>query len=402
MDAVSQRKIDRYFGALICRFLSLFPCTRKPVKAPGRILVILISEMGSLVLGYTMFGRIREKYPDADLHVLLFKKNREVLDLLEIIPSENVITLDDSSLSKFVYDSLAAIHRLRSLSFDVVIDCELFSRVSSIFSFLSGAPLRAGFHPHTMEGLYRGRFINRPVLYNTYRHISDQFLALVESIDSQTFPPNKVCQNANASTEIPKLRLKDGELQAAETKLYRDFPSVKGKKLVLIYPSGGILPIRAWPLDYFCRTAKVILDRGFAVGIVGLESDKGLAGTIQDYCQDSSCIDLSGYTSTVRELLVLFHLSPLLISNDGGPGQLAAMTPIRTILFFGPETPDLYGPKSSNTKVFFKEIGCSPCLTAYNHRNSPCDGDNRCLSRITPDEVLECAFKMLADATRVS
>ena len=395
MDVGLQRKIDQAVGPLICRALSLFSGGRAPSEPPKRILIILLSEMGSLVLGCSMFRRIREKYPQASIHAMVFEKNREILDLLEVIPPENVITLSDGSLGGLVSDSLAAIRKMRELRFDVVIDCELFARVSSIFSYFSGAPLRVGFHRHTMEGLYRGDFINRPVLYNPYRHISEQFLALVDAIESPSVPKNKCSSCADVSKEAPKLRMKQGEQEAMQKRLLGDFPAVAGKKLVLIYPSGGILPIRAWPLEYFCRMAKDLIDRGHAVAVIGLPGDKELAKAIQEHSRSPLCIDLTGYTKTIRELLVLFHFSSLLITNDGGPGQFAVMTPIRSILFFGPETPELYGPISSGTKVFFSGIACSPCLTAYNHRNSPCDGDNQCLKVIKPDTVLACALEML-------
>ncbi|HEX7538943.1 MAG TPA: glycosyltransferase family 9 protein [Syntrophales bacterium] len=397
MDVGIQRKIDQGLGPLICRALSLFSGKHEQAGTPQRILIILLSEMGSLVLGCSMFRSIREKYPQASIHAMVFEKNREILDLLEVIPPENVMTLSDRSLGGLVSDSLAAIKKMRELHFDVVIDCELFARVSSIFSFFSGAPLRVGFHRHTMEGLYRGDFINRPVLYNPYRHISDQFLALVDAIESSSVPKNKFASFADVSKEAPKLRMKEGEREAMQKRLLGDFPSVAGKKLVLLYPSGGILPIRAWPLEYFCRMAKDLIDRGHAVAVIGLPGDKELARAIQEHCRSPLCIDLTGYTKTIRELLVLFHFSSLLITNDGGPGQFAVMTPIRSILFFGPETPELYGPSSPGTKVFFSGIACSPCLTAYNHRNSPCDGDNRCLKVITPESVLECALEMLAE-----
>jgi ADP-heptose:LPS heptosyltransferase len=397
MDVGLQRKIDQAFGPLICRALSLFAGKREPAGTPQRILIILLSEMGSLVLGSSMFRRIREKYPQASIHAMVFEKNREILDLLEVIPPENVMTLSENSLGGLVSDSLAAIRKMRELRFDVVIDCELFARVSSIFSFFSGAPMRVGFHRHTMEGLYRGDFINRPVLYNPYRHISDQFLALVDAIESSSVPKNKFATCADVPKEAPKLSLKAGEQKAMQKRLLGDFPAVTGNKLVLLYPSGGILPIRAWPLEYFCRTAKDLIDRGHAVAVIGLPGDKELARAIQEHCRSPLCIDLTGYTKTIRELLVLFHFSSLLITNDGGPGQFAVMTPIRSILFFGPETPELYGPISSGTKVFFSGIACSPCLTAYNHRNSPCDGDNRCLKVITPESVLECALGMLGE-----
>jgi ADP-heptose:LPS heptosyltransferase len=399
MDVGVQRKIDQGLGPLICRALSLFSGKREPAGTPQRILIILLSEMGSLVLGCSMFRRIREKYPQASIHAMVFEKNREILDLLEVIPPENVLTLGEGSLGGLVSDSLAAIRKMRELRFDVVIDCELFARVSSIFSFFSGAPLRVGFHRHTMEGLYRGDFINRPVLYNPYRHISDQFLALVDAIESPSVPKNKFTSCADVPKEAPKLILKAGELEVMEKRLLGDFPAVTGKKLVLLYPSGGILPIRAWPLEYFCRTAKNLIDRGHAVAVIGLPGDKELARAIQEHSRSPLCIDLTGYTKTIRELLVLFHISSLLITNDGGPGQFAVMTPIRSILFFGPETPELYGPNSPGTKVFFSGISCSPCLTAYNHRNSPCDGDNRCLKVITPESVLECALGMLGEVS---
>jgi ADP-heptose:LPS heptosyltransferase len=399
MDVGVQRKIDQGLGPLICRALSLFAGKREPAGMPQRILIILLSEMGSLVLGCSMFRRIREKYPQASIHAMVFEKNREILDLLEVIPPENVMTLGEGSLGGLVSDSLAAIRKMRELRFDVVIDCELFARVSSIFSFFSGAPLRVGFHRHTMEGLYRGDFINRPVLYNPYRHISDQFLALVDAIESPSVPKNKFASFADVSKEAPKLRMKEGEREAMQKRFLGDFPAVTGKKLVLLYPSGGILPIRAWPLEYFCRTAKNLIDRGHAVAVIGLPGDKELARAIQEHSRSPLCIDLTGYTKTIRELLVLFHISSLLITNDGGPGQFAVMTPIRSILFFGPETPELYGPNSTGTKVFFSGISCSPCLTAYNHRNSPCDGDNRCLKVITPESVLECALGMLGEVS---
>jgi ADP-heptose:LPS heptosyltransferase len=147
--------------------------------------------MGALVLGYPMFQRLTEKFPDASLHILVFEKNREVVELLGIIPPENIIAINDRSLAVFARTALAALSQMRRLSLDAVIDCELFSRISTILSFLSGAATRVGFHPHTQEGLYRGNFMNRPVLYNPYQHISRQFLTLVDAIDSPTDPRAK-------------------------------------------------------------------------------------------------------------------------------------------------------------------------------------------------------------------
>ena len=51
---------------------------------------------------------------------------------------------------------------------------------------------------------------------------------------------------------------------------------------------------------------------------------------------------------------------------------------------------------SRNSHCFHLGLPCSPCLTAYNHRTSPCDGDNQCLKQITPEQVIAKAREMIA------
>ena len=138
------------------------------------------------------------------------------------------------------------------------------------------------------------------------------------------------------------------------------------------------------------------MDEGYAIGVIGMKADQPVAQVIADHCRSPHCVNLAGYTGSVRQLLALFHRASLLVTNDGGPGQFAALTPLPTITFFGPETPQLYQPLGSNGYSFFLSLPCSPCLTAYNHRTSPCDGDNQCLKLITPEQVLAKAREMLA------
>lgn len=402
MNLKFQRAVDRYAGVPICALLSLlerFRNSASSTEPPRRILVILLSEMGSLVLAYPMFARLKQRYPGASIYVLQFAKNREVLDLLGVIPEENVLTLDDRSLGGLLRDCLKAIRTLRALRIDAVIDCELFARISSIFSWLSGARLRVGFHRHTQEGLYRGSFINRPVMYNPYRHLSHQFLTMVEALESGSMPPVKFLPEPD-SGKPPQLEFAPLELEQAAAQLHRDFPALRDKKLVLVYPSGGILPIRAWPLESYRQLCQAFLDEGYAVAITGMKADRPLAQTLVDHCGNASCINLAGYTTSVRQLLALFHRASLLVTNDGGPGQFAALTSLPAITFFGPETPLLYQPLGANGYCFHQPLPCSPCLTAYNHRNSPCDGDNQCLKQITVSQVLAKAHEMLGVAER--
>ena len=400
MNIDFQCRVDRIAGVFICRILSLFSIMRKdtPMHAkPRKIMVILLSEMGSLVLARPMFDHIKKKYPNASIYVLLFEQNKEVLEILKVLPQENIFTVSNSSIKQLLGDSIHVLKKMRKIGIDTVLDCELFSRVGSIYSFLSGARIRAGFHPYTQEGLFRGDFINRPVLYNPYQHISQQFITLVEAIESGNVPTVKR-QVPIDCLKIQPMEVSRDEIDGMLRRFKNDFPNVTAKKIVLIYPGGGLLPIRAWPLSYYCMIAEDLIRNGFAVGIIGLKSDSEIASVILSHCRNANCIDLTGYTKTVRELMLLFHFASLLITNDGGPGHFASMTPVSTIVFYGPETPTLYGALDNKSVNFYANLSCSPCLTAYNHRNSPCDGNNLCLKSIHPEPVLKKSYEILNSA----
>lgn len=396
MNVAFQRKVDRFVGVPICWVLSLLSLfDRKEPSRTRKILIVLLSEMGALVLARPMLARLKEDYPEAELHALVFRQNKEVLDLLDMVPESNILTLRNDTLFHLLADGARALRQARNVGIDTVIDCELFSRISSILSYLSGAKKRVGFHPHTQEGLYRGRIINRPVLYNPYQHIARQFISMAQAVDSSGRPRVKRAVD-NDELHIAPLAADSEEIEAMLTRVMDDFPSVIGKSLVFLYPGGGLLPIRAWPLANYCRVAAELSRTGYAIGVIGLKEDAPLAREIQSQCGQDDCIDLTGYTETVRELMLLFHLGSLLITNDGGPVHFASMTPIPSIVFYGPETPTLYGPLDDKSTVYHSNLSCSPCLTAYNHRNSPCDGDNVCLKSIDPETVTEKARDILA------
>ena len=409
MNLNLQRWVDRWVGIPLCAAVSavdaLLNCFKPTVRAeaePRAIVVILLSDMGSLVLAHDMFKRLKTRYPNAPLHALLFHKNREILDLMGVIDPANVHTVDDNSFKGLWTSLVRAVTELRHAHVDVAIDCELFSRISSLLSYFSGAAVRVGFYRHTQEGLYRGTHINRRVPYNPYHHISAQFLALARSIDSTAHPVSKL--PATTLTQAPPhVALVPGLVPGIAQRLAADFPALAGKPLVLVYPGGGILPIRAWPLaSYTALCAELVAD-GCAVAVIGLKDDQALARQLVSQVQHTAAggiVDLTGYTRSIAELLALFHIARLLVTNDGGPGQFAALTPIWTLMLFGPETPSLYAPHTPRCYSFYSQWPCSPCLTAYNHRASYCDGDNQCLKVIQADTVLakarECLIEMAA------
>jgi ADP-heptose:LPS heptosyltransferase len=396
-----RRWFDRVLGAPLCWLLTLLHRLRRRDNPPDqvqRILIVALSEMGALVLARPMFDRLRDQHSSALLYVLCSEQNRPALDLLDVVPHERIIVVRTASLGALIRDSARALRRMRALRLDAVLDLELFARVSAILAGLSGAKIRVGFHRFTQEGLYRGDLMNRPVLYNPYQHISQQFVTLADAVTSTDVPAAKRLVTPER-LHVPPLVVRPGELAAARDALYRRYPSIAGRPLVFLCPGAGLLPIRAWPVASFGVVARDLIRRGCAIAIIGVAADREVAQAVERACESTACVDLTDYTPTVRDLALLLHLGVLLITNDGGTGHFAALTPIASIVLFGPETPVLYGSLSPRAVNLHKPLSCSPCLTAYNHRRSPCDGNNVCLKSISPEEVLAVATELIAAET---
>lgn len=205
-------------------------------------------------------------------------------------------------------------------------------------------------------------------------------------------PPAKIISKTARQYPSPRLAVTPQELDAARAKLARLVPSSVSRPLALLYASGGILPIRAWPQSRFESVARSWIEKGYSVGVIGLASDVAQARSLVAEVASEHCQVLAGQTASVRELVVFFHLARVLIANDGGPGHFAALADLPTVMLFGPESPRLYGSLAPRVIGLHREdTPCSPCLTAFNHRLSPCDGDNQCLKRIPAADALAAA-----------
>lgn len=107
---------------------------------------------------------------------------------------------------------------------------------------------------------------------------------------------------------------------------------------------------------------------------------------------NNRCFNFAGATS-LRQLPLLYSLAELMVTNDSGPGHFSSITAMPTFVLFGPETPALYGSLGNSTPVY-AGLACSPCVSAANHRKTPCT-DNVCLKAITVEQVFSLIEPLL-------
>jgi len=399
------RKLDFWVGIPSCFFLSLFYsakkffCPHPPLEKPiKKVLFLELSEIGSTILSYPAMRTLKELYPDSELFFWIFADNQDAVHLLNIIDRDKVLTVRTNNLLCFCKDIIQNLQRIREERIDAVIDMELFSRFSSILSFLSRARFRVGFGTFAQEGLYRGALRTHDVPYNPYQHISRNYLALVYALKSPPgqIPCVKECwKNSPGLLTLPVIESSQERKTRLWDMLHRENPEIERcRKKVVIHPGiQDALPLRRWPLDNYLQLVEKLSSLPDLMiiysGVGGSPKESGL----YDRLKGPRTINLIGKTH-IPDLIDLFNLSNLLISHDGGMIHIASLTRIPIIGIFGPETPDLYGPLKNNKTIFYASLSCSPCLTAYNHRVSPCN-ENRCVQAIPVDDVLQSAIRVL-------
>ena len=352
---------------------------------------IKLIEQGATVLAYSAISRAAHMVGRENVYFCVFQENREILDILGILPEENVFAIRHKHFFIFLADIIGALYKIRRIPIDAVVDMEFFARASAILSYLTGAKRRVGLHRYNSEAPYRGDLMTHRIQYNPYIHTSKTYNLLVEALNREPddIPLLKIpIDHVEEST--PKFIPKNDEIQEMKKLLVRSFGRDIEKPILLLNPNASdMLPLRKWSVENFITLGKYILNANASVSIVitGAPSEEKAAHEICAQIGSARAVNLAGKTS-LRSLIVLYTIADILVTNDSGPAHFASMTDIDTVVLYGPETPKLYGSLGNHFHPIEARIACSPCVNVFNHRFSPCT-NNVCMQNITVEEVLE-------------
>lgn len=392
------RQADRWLGVPLClaltgfrRLFDFFDDPRAPREPPRRILFVKLVEQGTSVLACSAIRRAVEMVGRENVYFLVFEENRFVLDAMGLIPSENIVAIRTGGLIQAALEALRVIRRLRSLGINTAIDLEFFARSSAALIYLAGARYRVGFHAFGGEGPYRGDLFTHRLRFNPYLHTAQTFRMLVEALTVQggrlpTFELAPVL----AEDSPPPFRASSSEVDQAREILEKASPRATFQPLILLNPNcSDLLPLRRWPIERYTELARRLLRRyqEVHVAMTGGPAEGDAVAAIVRQVGSDRCFNLAGRT-TLRQLLVIYGLAEVLVTNDSGPAHFATLTPIDVVTLFGPENPRLFAARTIRNHVFWAGITCSPCVSALNGRTSPCK-DNVCMQRIDVDQVFE-------------
>lgn len=332
--------------------------------SPRRILVLQLARLGDLVQTWPLLRQLRQAYPEAHLFLLA---DRSLADLAGMGPRvDDFYALDFREISLLAsqrpeeaYRRLARLlNDLQKPGFDLVFNLN-FSRLSLLTAYLLGGqvvgyqPVRGGREVWRepwlalVYGLVHARAFNR-------LHLSDVFRHLAPVSDPE--PAARPAQGSPAGEPVVALQLATRH------------------------------PRRTWPLGYFSRLAKLLVEKLEArVWLLGTGAERLLGEELLSSLEPpyrERLENLQGRTD-LTELAGHLAEADLVVSGDTGTLHLAAAlgTP-GVAVFFGPASCFETGPYGLGHVVLQAEPPCHPCREAGAECGAPF-----CQRMITPELV---------------
>ena len=288
------------------------------------ILLIQLKRIGDLILTTPAIAAVREKFPDAEITLVI---SDDAAELMPALTGVNRILLMKRSIA-----GLGTLATIASKRFDYCVDFTRNDR-SAFLVLLSHARKRIVSFRIKVRSKFRTRFYNEFVEHRMRdMHTIDYHLALLEPLGI-----------ANASRAI-QLDLP----QTAHEKAAQLRESFNLHKQFVVFHPGSARPEKFWD----ARKWADVIEHAGQNHDVDLVLTGGVGLLERTHLQDiqsklrRSIVDLSGKTDLLT-LAALLAQARLLVTVDSAPMHLAAATRTPQVILFGPTNPFHWRPRES-------------------------------------------------------
>ena len=293
-----------------------------------RILLIKPSSLGDVVMALPALSALHRSFPRARISWLI---RPEFAPLLEGHPHlDEIILFDRKSLAgawrslKAFRDLVSLVGELRSRRFDAVLDLQGLFRSASL-AWLSGGRQRFG--PSRRELAYFFYTTALPPRLE-WIHVVDYYLKLVGAMGAT---------DRRVEFVLPE---KPAAATAARNLLARH--AIDPARYAVLIP-GSAQVSKCWPAERFAALAgRLTSEHRLAVIATGSKSESAMVEQIRRLAKNPVA-NLASETS-LPELVEVLRSAKLVVSNDTGPGHIAAALGRPLVMLFSWSNPLRVGP----------------------------------------------------------
>ncbi|WFU19022.1 lipopolysaccharide heptosyltransferase II [Bradyrhizobium sp. CB3481] len=329
------------------------------------ILIVPYMWIGDFVRGHTVVRVLKERWPNRPVDLLVTPLCAPLVDYMPGVRAGIVFDLPRSRLALTKQRGLA--HELHARNYGTALVLPRTWK-AAIAPALAGIPERVGFFGEARVGL-----INRMRWgEKTLPRFIDKNAALALP-DGAPLPPE---------WPVPQLAV-----PPEQTARWRQENGLGTAPAVALGP-GSVGASKRW--TYYPQAARLLIERGIDVWVVGGPGEKTLAQEIIT-ATGGKARDLTG--TDLRNGILAMAAAGVAISNDSGLMHIAAAIGTPTMGIFGPTSPYLWAPLNGLAATVLQtktELSCQPC-----QRTTCTMNDHRCMRDIDPSYVVDVAHRLL-------
>jgi len=345
----------------------------------NRIVVRGTNWVGDAVMTVPALRELRRVFPKA--HITLATRSwakglfadANFLDELQVHDSSGLLSV------------IGQVREWRKRRYDLAV---LFpnSFEAALIASLARVPLRIGYATDNRRAL-----LTHPVCLPEWRNSKHEvfyYLKIVAELEwlinhQQTF----LNTQPDGSLEVSAAR-KSAAIDLLRANGIETVPPAP--PLVALCPGSTNSRAKRWPAERYAALADLLVDRlGAQVLLFGSEDELAVSVEVTEQMHNKPVM-LTGKTD-LAELVAILSLVDLLVTNDTGPAHIGSALGRPTLVIFGPTNPLTTRPFSPFGEIARHPPDCAPCMLR------DCPIDHRCMTAITPDEILERATGILSD-----
>ena len=286
-----------------------------------KILVIKHGSLGDIVFSLPAMISVKKKYLNSTIHLLTEKKFVNLLDRPKIF---NKIIVDNRKV--FFLFNLVNIFKLINNDYDLIIDLQNSQR-TSIYNFFFR--------------FFSKSYICSSRLFSHYRY----------KIPLQGTEKAKI----GLANQLSLLNIKTEHNPNYDWLMDKKNNQISSPIVMLIPGVSKNSEYKQWEPEKFLKIAKYCESKDYKICIIGTKLDIDTANLIINNCYN--VIDMIG-TSPPEIIYSLASQAKLILSNDTGPGHIAALANSNIIWLLNDNfiSKSNIEDKDSNYKIFSKSI----------------------------------------------
>ena len=332
------------------------------------ILVIKLTALGDVILITASLKALRQKYPEAQIHVLTSIGASSVIQRCPYINS--VIVFDVAKKGLMSIWRMSKV--LRKYSFDKIIDLQN-NRISHLLSFLSFPKASYGYKNSKFGFLLnqgiKDDFIEMPPVEHQFRLLKSMGIDYHPDVQLELWPSSKDEQYIQD--------LLDAEWMG-------NYKDVVGFNIA----ASARWSTKNWPPEHIIKLCDLLASRNIRVVLTGQNKDMVLARHLISKAK-SKPANFVGKTN-VLQLAALIRRCRVYITPDSAPLHVAAAMNTPIVALFGPTDPIRHMPPAVKKVVLNRDLKCVPCYSGVCKIKT-----HACMKEITPEQVAQKILELM-------